>query len=442
MAANARDAFDTALARLAWSIDRRLDTLECPEPDFGRWSAIELYHASTPDHARVFLEQVLHEHPGLAVRVTAFPSPAERVGGWAELCRLHDVGPAGVPVSARDGLGGAVLLFSPRAPAGAGATRLRRAFARESSARKLVIDGDGSIWGGGVGARLMRKALRLAARWSSGGRERYESRCLAALSGDPGYDPGEPPPPPPGDAPGAHWRRVMDLPVPLDQDRTTGTLRRRVEEAPHDPALYEGAYHGRRFIDERRDWGALARQWQGFRAANLQEVGALARPPGRALDIGCGTGLLADLLDKRGWRVDACDVSRDAVARAAETFPGVRFRAGSLGEVGFSHGAYDLVTLSHVIEHVVDDVGLLRSAAGYLSSRGVLYVETTWMDTAPLAARSGWVRQRDHVREYSKRGLWAVAAAAGLDVLAHSDSWRDGRGEPYQFLLARRRIAG
>ena len=39
-------------------------------------------------------------------------------------------------------------------------------------------------------------------------------------------------------------------------------------------------------------------------------------PPGRALDIGCGTGVNAVWLAKRGWQVTAVDYSKVALEKS------------------------------------------------------------------------------------------------------------------------------
>ncbi len=61
-------------------------------------------------------------------------------------------------------------------------------------------------------------------------------------------------------------------------------------------------------------------------------------PPGRALDIGCGTGRDAVYLTKHGWRVTALDFAEDALAkarqRAADEGVQVEFRQGDVGRLG------------------------------------------------------------------------------------------------------------
>jgi len=60
--------------------------------------------------------------------------------------------------------------------------------------------------------------------------------------------------------------------------------------------------------------------------------GAGAQPPGRALDIGCGTGSHAAYLASRGWNVTAFDVSSRAIARARRRRADIDWHAAGLGD--------------------------------------------------------------------------------------------------------------
>ena len=79
---------------------------------------------------------------------------------------------------------------------------------------------------------------------------------------------------------------------------------------------------------ERRD---VAASWQPV----LDHPDATV--PGRALDVGCGSGRDAVFLAKRGWRVTAVDVVDDALAaarrRAAEEGVDVEWVKGDVGQL-------------------------------------------------------------------------------------------------------------
>jgi SAM-dependent methyltransferase len=76
-----------------------------------------------------------------------------------------------------------------------------------------------------------------------------------------------------------------------------------------------GPVGGAGFWDER--YRSAGRVWSGNPNPQLvAEVGA--RPPGRALDVGCGEGADAIWLARAGWTVVAADISGVALERAAQ----------------------------------------------------------------------------------------------------------------------------
>lgn len=420
------------------AVESLIERLRLPEPAFPPVRRLGVFHASTPDHLAILLEHALHTNPALRVGVSSWlPDATRDLPEWPVLAREHDLHPS--PPEAADL---AILLHSPRSGAGpAQEKRIKTQFARSRAARKLVLDADGSAWRGGMAARAIRAGLRRAAGVLLPRRDALEQALLReSLLADPGYDPAESPPRP-ADPAADGWRRLLDRPAPLEQDPATGLVLRRLDALKPDPRLYEEDYHGRRYIDHRRDWEQELREWQALRWANLRSLGL--RPPAeggprpRALDAGCGSGSFAHLLQQLGFEVDAFDVSRSAIEHAKARMPGIHFTAAGFEEIELPEGSYDLVVLSHVLEHAEDDGALLAMLRPALAPGGLLYVEVPWMDLGPLAARPGWHRQRDHWREYGKRALWARMRASGFEVLAHKDSWAGGEGEPYQFLLAR-----
>jgi 2-polyprenyl-3-methyl-5-hydroxy-6-metoxy-1,4-benzoquinol methylase len=67
--------------------------------------------------------------------------------------------------------------------------------------------------------------------------------------------------------------------------------------------------------------------------------------PGRALDLGCGTGTNAITLARRNWRVTAIDFSpkaiRTARRKAAAAGVNIDFQVGDVSELGALTGPYD-----------------------------------------------------------------------------------------------------
>ncbi len=131
--------------------------------------------------------------------------------------------------------------------------------------------------------------------------------------------------------------------------------------------------------------------------------------PARAsiLDFGGGTGsLMCAFLDAG----HACAV----VDYAPQAIPGVERLADSLGDLDGGR-RFDLITASHVVEHVADPVETVRSLAARLTPGGRLYLEV------PLELVGGPPRRSDpvtHINFFSEPSVLALLRRAGYRPLA------------------------
>lgn len=99
------------------------------------------------------------------------------------------------------------------------------------------------------------------------------------------------------------------------------------------------------------------------------------RPPGRLLDIGCGTGLFMAVARRRGWKPQGVDECSEATAHAREHF-GFEVREGEFSTVAFGDQAFEAVTMWDIVEHARDPVALLRTARAHLAADGVVGLST------------------------------------------------------------------
>lgn len=112
-------------------------------------------------------------------------------------------------------------------------------------------------------------------------------------------------------------------------------------------------------------------------AAARSECRHLPRPgiTGRkVLDVGCGNGGFLMIAQQAGWMVEGVDPDDAAVEACRKR--GLNVHAGSAEDLRTQSAAYDLITLSHVIEHVHDPVALLRKLAALLKPDGQLWIDT------------------------------------------------------------------
>jgi len=101
----------------------------------------------------------------------------------------------------------------------------------------------------------------------------------------------------------------------------------------------------------------------------------------RALDVGCGGGLLCEPLARLGFAVTGLDAAPEnaAVARAhaAAMGLGIDYRAGSAEALAAeAPGAFDLVTCLEVVEHVADVDSFLGALKRLVAPGGLLVFST------------------------------------------------------------------
>jgi SAM-dependent methyltransferase len=153
-----------------------------------------------------------------------------------------------------------------------------------------------------------------------------------------------------------------------------------------------------------------------FRARNrllVQTVSELVPPGERFLEIGCGTGyVLAALAEDCNLRVTGSELFSEGLEYARRRVP-----AADLVELDAQEMPYEaefgLVGAFDVLEHIEDDVGVLRGLHRALRPGGFLVV------TVPQ--HPGLWSEADehahHVRRYRRRELISRVGGAGFEVV-------------------------
>ena len=98
----------------------------------------------------------------------------------------------------------------------------------------------------------------------------------------------------------------------------------------------------------------------------------------RALDVGCGAGLLCEPLARLGAAVTGIDAAAENIgvarAHAARSELTIDYRTG--GIEALADETFDLVTSMEVIEHVTDPAAFVAGLAAALAAGGVMILST------------------------------------------------------------------
>jgi len=181
-------------------------------------------------------------------------------------------------------------------------------------------------------------------------------------------------------------------------------------------------------------WGPaaslLVRPWAGRRLdAEFRVLRLAGAERGRLLDVGCGDGSLGVELARRGWEVRGLDFDADAVAVARGR--GLTVDHGGLRAQRYPAASFEVVTMSHSLEHVPEPQAVLEEVRRILTPGGKAVILT------PNA--SSWLHRRvgrdwqpleppRHLQVFTRRALCDLMERAGFSHVQAETTARGANG--------------
>jgi SAM-dependent methyltransferase len=171
---------------------------------------------------------------------------------------------------------------------------------------------------------------------------------------------------------------------------------------PGDAVYYE-------WVTSFPEYHAEAR-WEWRATRRLLETRGCAR----ILDIGCGDGkFLASVMDLPGIEVLGIDLSAPSVERARAK--GINARRATLEDLAKEDGRFDVITMTHVLEHVADPLGVIEGAKRLLDTGGEIVISVPYSPTSREYVKPDIMNlPPHHLTRWNMRPLQALAARSGL----------------------------
>ena len=152
-------------------------------------------------------------------------------------------------------------------------------------------------------------------------------------------------------------------------------------------------------------------------AAEIVRFISAAGCRGDLLDVGFGSGLVLEEATAAGFHTVGIEASHPAVVSAQSR--GLNVREGYMQENTFHPNSFDVITMSHVLEHVADPRSLLVIATMLLKPGGHLFLsQTNYLGTLPRLLGPRWYAwvPNEHYSHFSPQGLSLLLQSVGLQI--------------------------
>ena len=140
----------------------------------------------------------------------------------------------------------------------------------------------------------------------------------------------------------------------------------------------------------------------------IEQIEAAVSGSRKVLEIGCAEGKQMEIFIRRGWEAVGVEVGRSMAFMGRQR--GLNIICDAFHEGIFAAGNFDLIIMSHVIEHFSDPLRTLEICRSILKNRGWLFLETP---ATPIFSDT------DHLFFFSEKSIDLMCGKAGFVRIAH-----------------------
>lgn len=170
---------------------------------------------------------------------------------------------------------------------------------------------------------------------------------------------------------------------------------------------------------------SMADEWFEFASAEhfwmrwrhrilLQRLNRLDQSITNALEIGCGNGVVREMLERDlGIPVDGCDLNQHALESASKG-KGRLLIYDVFDQDLRMVNAYDMILLMDVIEHIDDDLAFLNASLNHLAPGGIVVINVP----AHMLFYSKYDQVAGHKRRYNRGDIETLFRAAKVATLS------------------------
>ena len=132
------------------------------------------------------------------------------------------------------------------------------------------------------------------------------------------------------------------------------------------------------------------------------------------LELGSGEGFVLELFENRGFDVYGIEPSRDNLEIINK-----KLKRGKC-EVGFAENLqfdtkFDVIIMSHVLEHTVNCKEILSNLKNIISDKGILFIEVPNCENIDVLKHS--INEQPHIHHFTKKSLQKLLENSGFRIV-------------------------
>jgi len=143
---------------------------------------------------------------------------------------------------------------------------------------------------------------------------------------------------------------------------------------------------------------------------------------GKFLDIGCGNGSRLLKMKQLGWDVSGVEMSKKAYNECKKN--GLNVFNSTLENTSFESNSFDVIYLSHLIEHLPNPIEVLTIVKKILKPNGLLYIKTPNRESLGRKLFKRFWYANDvprHLSLFGKKNLTMVSKKLRFDLVHYSE---------------------
>lgn len=150
-------------------------------------------------------------------------------------------------------------------------------------------------------------------------------------------------------------------------------------------------------------------------------------PPGRILDIGCAIGTALIVARERGWEGTGIELSYSSVEIAKRR--GIKIISTPIEDAPLDDEYFDLITMNHVLEHIVVVEPFFQKIIRIMRPKGLLYISVPNVKAWQFYLKRrnyAWTFHNDHFIHFSVTTLERLIRKYGFKIIEiYTSRWRD-----------------